>query len=101
MEGAIATDGWPGHGIIAETRDGPTRIAVQGMRFDRRRSNRGQAGWWAFKPRGKWDWLALVYLNVNDGKRQTYLVPRDWALKHSHKRPNGRRCMFAPHHETP
>jgi hypothetical protein len=43
-------DGWPGHDIIAWTDDGTTRISVKGMRFESRRSNRSQAGWWAFKP---------------------------------------------------
>jgi hypothetical protein len=55
MEGAIATDGRPGCDIIAKTAHGPTRIAVTGMRFDSRRSNPSQAGWWASKPRAKWD----------------------------------------------
>ena len=35
--------------------------------------------WWAFKPDGEWDWPALVYLNVDDSTRQTYLIPRSWA----------------------
>jgi hypothetical protein len=87
-------DGWRGYDIIAETDDGPTRISVKGMRFDSRRSNRSQAGWWAFTPDSEWDWLALVYLNVDDSTRQIYLVPRRWALANSFDRPHGQRGIY-------
>jgi hypothetical protein len=83
-------DGWRGYDVIAETDDGPTRISVKGMRFDSRRSNRSQAGWWAFNPNSEWDWLAL---DVDDGTRQTWIVPRAWALAHSAPRPEDQRAI--------
>jgi len=49
--------------------------------------------WWAFEPDNEWDWLALVFLNVDDGTRQAYLVPRLWALDNSFPRPDGKRAI--------
>ena len=59
------------------------------MRFDSRPSNRSQAGRWAFKPDSEWDWLALVYFNIDDSTRKTYLIPRSWVLTNSFDRPDG------------
>ena len=89
-------DGWRDYDILVETDGGWTRIQVKGMRFDSRRRNRRQAGWWAFEPDNEWDWLALVYLNVDDRTRQTYLVPRCWALTspNSFERPHGGRAIY-------
>jgi hypothetical protein len=38
----------------------------------------------------------LVYLNVDDGRLQTYPVPRDWALRNSRlrERSKGQRCIW-------
>jgi hypothetical protein len=65
-------DGWRGYDVIAEADADLIRISVKGMRFDSRRANRNQAEWWAFEPDNEWDWLALVFLNVDDGTRQAY-----------------------------
>ena len=86
-------DDWRGYDVIAEADADLIRISVKGMRFDSRRANRNQAGWWAFEPDNEWDWLALVFLNVDDGTQQAYLVPRLWALDNSFPRPDGKRAI--------
>jgi hypothetical protein len=68
---AKAPQNWPGLDLIAPSRpDG--RIQVKGRRAGTGRS----CSHWDYDPKGDWDWLALIKVNVDNGKCNCYFLPR-------------------------
>jgi hypothetical protein len=62
---------------------------VKGLRA----GNGKRARFWQFKPDG-WDWLALIRIDVVDGRRDIFVVPRDAALALSRPSPEGKRGIY-------
>jgi hypothetical protein len=76
-------DGWPGYDLsVANDTSGDIHIAVKGRRVGVGRTAKA----WGFEPAG-WHWLALVAINMDDGGRSIYMVPREWALANSYQLP--------------
>ena len=72
----IVPDIWPSYDLIAETSNGPVRISVKGLR-----AGKGQdARFWRFRP-DEWDYLALVRINIENDRRDLFVLPREKALE--------------------
>jgi hypothetical protein len=80
---------WPGYDLVAKTAAGLTRVSVKGLRA----GNGKQAAFWRFDVDG-WDWLALIRIDVVDGRRDIFVVPREAALALSRPTADGTRRMY-------
>jgi len=67
-------------------RGGKSGIQVKGRRAGKDR----QCTIADFDPAGDWDWLAIVRVNVDDGARDMFLIPRDAAVEMGRPRPQGK-----------
>lgn len=72
-------DGWSGHDVLVSRPNGENiRISVKGLRA----GNGRRAGYWNVGPDVEgWDWVALLRISVETGKRDVYLVPRAQVLE--------------------
>jgi hypothetical protein len=81
-------DGWPAADVIAQPYGAPPqRISVKGRR------QTGKATHVDFSEEQAWEWLAVIVRE--QGRTQTWMLPRSIALRMSSPIPRGRRLYLS------